>query len=160
MGAMINMIRILPTSALMLLIGVSSADAVGELFRCTPLEGVSFTDNGTLNRLNRLEGLYVLIDTASGMIRFGDHKTGAEAKVEWRVVQEGSDVNDFVAIPQPEYGEKEVALGMTVTEVVNSAARSAVTNWIRVRAWEDKPIVTFVWAGLDAITTGVCTQVQ
>lgn len=132
--------RTLSGPAVCLLILTSPANAAGELFRCTALDAVSLDQDGGLSRDEiavSKEKLWtnVIIDTSSGVIR---HGTWVRT---WHVVQERSDVNDFVASPSP-------------------TIRAGFTEFLRVRKWKAQPNVSFLVFELSWIVAGRCDEIE
>ena len=129
--------RTIPALAIILL--ASFPAAAGELYRCSAKDVVRVEDDGTVGRYKndfwRDHWTNFLIDTDSGAIR----RQAAEIE-KWTVIQKGGDANDFVASRVP---------GLV----------SASTDLIRVRAWAEKPAVTFIAFSLSMMVAGVCEAV-
>jgi hypothetical protein len=118
----------------------SRAFAAGEIYRCMPLDLLHLTDEGTLGRYpddSAFRDFYsgMLVDTTTGAVRNRSKVT------QWRVVQRGSEENDFVA-------------------VLGSGDASSATDFIRIRAWKTQPKVTFLVFSLSLIVTGTCAALN
>jgi len=118
-------------------------------YRCNVKDGVNLQDDGQLRRDNvakSKERLYdsILLDTLTGAVTRGDGQ-----REIWRIIQEGSGANDYVLTP-PKKGES------TVKQFVVNAA----TDFIRLRAWYDRPRVTFLAFELDTLVSGTCEVVR
>lgn len=123
-----------------LLLGATPATAAGEIYRCSARNVSGYEDDGTLGKFpNNFwtdHWTNILVDTTSGILR------RSKGEVErWAVIQKGGGGFDFVAAPQ--------------ADLV-----SASTDVLRVRAWDNKPGVTFIYFGLSMIVTGVCEPVR
>ena len=114
-------------------------------FRCFVKDAVSLQDNGTLGNSPVTEILRKslngsVIDTFTGAITYSDGM-----RQLWSVVQEGrGGGNDYVLVSHKPAGDVEYI------------AASAATNFIRVRAWRNKPQVTFMFFSLSEFVTGTC----
>jgi hypothetical protein len=107
-------------------------------YRCKVADVVSWGDDGHLqpdsNPRAYLRSGYdgVIIDTLTGAVTYAN---GNRAK--YIVVQEGSPPGDWT---------------------MNVA--SAATDFIRIRAWAERPIVHFLVFGLDSFASGPCEVVR
>lgn len=121
-------------------LAVSSASATDALYRCSAKTVLTTKDDGTLGPYeNSFWTDYwtnVLVDTATGVLRYGTAKP--EQMV---IVQRGSGTDDFVATPR-------------------NTPVSASMEVLRVRAWDGKPMVTFYAFSLSTVVTGTCTIVR
>ncbi|MEE1611123.1 hypothetical protein [Microvirga sp. CF3016] len=131
-----------------LLLGATPAIAEGELYRCSARNVSAFADDGTLGQFNNdfwtKRWTDVLVDTATGLIRWSGQGVSAGSSAQWVVIQNGSSNGDFVASRQ-------------------ANLRSASTDVLRIRAWSIDPSVhsvRFIYFGLSMIVTGVCEPVQ
>ncbi|TXN46304.1 hypothetical protein [Methylobacterium sp. WL7] len=129
-----------PIPALAITLLASHSAVAGELYRCSAKDVVRVEDDGTVGRYPnnfwRDHWAGFLVDTDSGTIR----RQAAEIE-KWTVIQKGGTANDFVASRLP---------GLV----------SASTDLIRVRAWAEKPAITFIVFSLSMMVTGVCEAVQ
>jgi hypothetical protein len=114
----------------------TTASAEGELYRCSAKEVVRADDEGGIARYqNNVWADHwsgILVDTATGVIRRSDGE-----REQWTIVQRGSPENDWVATPA----------GTLV---------SASTDLVRIRAWQEKPRVTFIAFAFSTFVTGTC----
>ncbi|MGF9764609.1 hypothetical protein AAII07_56960 [Microvirga sp. 0TCS3.31] len=123
-----------------LLLGATPAVAAGELYRCSAQDVVTTTDDGAIERYKndfwKNWWTDILVDTATGMLRYKDGTAQ-----QWVVLQQGSKADDFVMTPRKDF-------------------RSASTHVLRVRAWSEKPVVTFLIYDLSTFVTGRCETVR
>jgi hypothetical protein len=141
---------------LAVLIGTPAASA--ELFRCKPLDQVTLSDEGMLIRYDQPDTLDRFnIDILSGIVKVIDPQTEVWFETELVIVQKASEVNDFIATNLPRYGDKDVALGMTVGEVVNEAMLVGAEYSLRIRTWKGSPI-TYVQHFLGVSRSGICER--
>src|SRR4051794_22161951 len=88
------------------------------LYRRHARDAISLEDGGTLGRDRatefwREQNDNIIVDTATGAMRFGDNNPQA-----WKIVQKGGPTDDFVAVPHLD-------------------PAIAATDFIRVRAWTE-----------------------
>ena len=109
------------------------------LYRCHVKDAVAIQDDGTLGRNGTTEIWRkalddFIVDTSTGVIRFSLYME------KWEIVQKGSGVDDFVAVP-------------------SLAPASAATDFIRIRAWGGKKSVLFIKFGLSQMFSGTCESI-
>jgi hypothetical protein len=131
-----------------LFLGATPAIAEGELYRCSARNVSTFADDGTLGQFNNdfwtKHWTDVLVDTATGLIRWSGHGLSAGFSAQWVVIQKGSSNGDFVASP-------------------HANLRSVSTDVLRIRTWSIDPSVhdvRFIVFGLSMIVTGLCEPVR
>jgi hypothetical protein len=116
-------------------------------YRCTAKEGVSISEDGTLDKMvgsiAQKHFDKVVIEIPSGHVTFPSEGT----KAEWVVQRTTAEENEFVLYPKASR-----RLGHTVA--------NAATHFIRLRAATNEKQPTFMAVMLSYIATGTCEIVK
>jgi hypothetical protein len=116
-------------------------------YRCSVKDVVRLLDNGQLGEAEEhyrrdIDGF--IVDTLTGAISYS-----IGIRDIWRIVQNGGVANDYVLVPTSAFSDDVI-----------SAGRAAATDFLRIRAWNTKPQVTFIRFGLSVLWTGTCEIVR
>ena len=118
-------------------------------YRCKVADVVTLAEDGHLRANDspkaKMRQFYdgAIIDTLTGAVTYRD---GTQRV--WKVIKKGSGDNDYVLVPN------------VVMPDADDFAVVAVTDFIRVRAWKEKPKVRFLVFGLSTMASGPCEVVR
>jgi hypothetical protein len=116
-------------------------------YRCTAKEGVSISEDGTLDKMigsiAQKHFDKIVIEVPSGHVTFPSEGT----KAEWNVEQTTAEENDFVLYPK-------------VSRRRGHTVANAATHFIRLRAVSNEKQPTFMAVMLSYIATGTCEIVK
>ena len=141
------------TYLLAVLTGLASCGAASaqehKTYRCSVADVVTLTEDGRLRADDNAKAVMrqfydgAIIDTLTGAVTYRD---GTQRV--WKVIKKGSGDNDYVLVPD------------VVMPDADDFAVVAVTDFIRVRAWKEKPTVRFLVFGLSTMASGPCEVVR
>ncbi len=141
---MLNSLRVaLTAGAVALAFLVSPNVKADQVYNCQFIDMVTLNDDGKLGRYPRHNEVLrqnnpLIIDTASGIIRIGTPAT----IWRWSIIQQGNNSMDWIIAPDPTLG-----------------VRNSITNFIRLRTWNENRLVTVIYFGLTSLHSGTCSRI-
>ena len=125
-------------------------------YRCSVKDVVLLEDNGQLGKAagnfpKMMDG--IIIDTLTGAVTFPFYEGSGDSRQVWRIIQNGNAKNDYVLVRKTLNWERTVAN-------IDNIATDAATEFIRIRAWNELPQVTFISFDLSTLWSGTCEVVR